>query len=391
MRNYLIIFTLLFFIIFQNFGNAQQLSPRAEISLLTCSPGDVLYLAFGHSAVRVNDPLNGIDYVYNYGTFDFDTPNFYPKFVRGKLNYMLSRGGFHRFLAVYRYENRSIREQIFNLTAEGKQKIFKLLEINYKQENRFYQYDFYFDNCATRIRDILQKALGKNLKFNSDSTNNLSFRELTDLYLEKQRWGDFGIDIGLGAVVDRKANYLEQMFLPDYLEKGFANAEIKRNGEWQSIIKQQHTLNKTEANVQDIFWLYRPLILFSVIAFFVIVFSILWYRKKYRSWFDIFLFTVFGFVGIVVLLLWTATEHNGTAQNYNILWAFPLHLIAAIMLIRPKGKILEWYFKIFSVTNILVLLLWTVIPQSYNLSFIPIIIMLTTRSFIITKKIRSEK
>ena len=131
-----------------------QLSPSAQVSIITCAPGDELYSIFGHSAIRVNDSINQIDLVFNYGTFDFDTPNFYLKFMRGKLNYMLSMAPYDRFLFEYVYYKRSVWEQVLDLSEVEKNNLFQALIINAEPEHRNYHYHFFFDNCATRIRDM---------------------------------------------------------------------------------------------------------------------------------------------------------------------------------------------------------------------------------------------
>src|SRR5690606_31625041 len=128
---------------------------RTRISLLTCTPGSELYSVFGHSALRVVDSNAVTDIVYNYGTFDFNDPNFYSKFVRGKLNYYLSTEYFRDFVYGYRLEGRGITEQVLLLTAEEKLALKKFLRENLKPENRHYAYDFFLDNCTTRLRDLI--------------------------------------------------------------------------------------------------------------------------------------------------------------------------------------------------------------------------------------------
>ena len=213
-----------------SFGKA-QLSEQANISVLTCGPYDELYSAFGHSAFRIHDPVNNINVVCNYGTFDFNQPNFYLNFARGNNLYKLSIQDYQRFEDLYIYENRFIHEQVLNLTSEQKQKLFAYLQWNSKPENASYYYDYFYDNCSTKIRDVLVEALGKDVIFDeSHITTDYTIRELTDFYLKKLPWGDLGIDIGLGLPMDKKAAPLEYMFLPDYVESAFDHASIVQNG-----------------------------------------------------------------------------------------------------------------------------------------------------------------
>ncbi|MEQ8575940.1 MAG: DUF4105 domain-containing protein, partial [Fulvivirga sp.] len=165
-----------------------QLSEKAEINILTCGPfqGE-LYSAFGHSAIRVYDPVNGLDLLYNYGVFDFDQPNFYLNFARGNLNYKLAVMDYTRFRDYYIYYNRYIHEQVLNLNIEQKQKLFDFLQWNMKPENQYYLYDYFYDNCATRVRDALITTFGDDITFDgSYIETDYTIRDLTDIYLAQQ-------------------------------------------------------------------------------------------------------------------------------------------------------------------------------------------------------------
>ncbi len=141
--------------------NLPELSEDAEFSLITCSPGDEIYNLFGHSAIRLRDPNLRLDFVYNFGTFDFSTPNFVLRFIQRKLMYSLSKSSYNPFLRVYVYENRAVSEQKLLINREQKQNLFIYLEKNYLPQNREYLYDFFYDNCASRIRDAFEKGIDK--------------------------------------------------------------------------------------------------------------------------------------------------------------------------------------------------------------------------------------
>lgn len=139
----------------------QRLSDQAEISVMTFGPSQqVLYTAFGHSAFRVYDPVLGIDEAYNYGVFDFDQPNFYLNFARGNLMYRLDVSDYKEFEYVYVYFNRSVRQQTLNLTQGQKQRLYAFLQWNALPENQFYRYDYFYDNCATKMPNILVHVFG---------------------------------------------------------------------------------------------------------------------------------------------------------------------------------------------------------------------------------------
>ena len=152
------------------------LTDSSVISLITISPGRELDSRFGHSAIRVHDPNLKLDVAFNYGTFDFNTPGFYLKFLRGKLLYFVNAERFDQMYHVYMRMNRSLKEQQLNLTLKERQEVFKFLIINYKPENRYYLYDFFFDNCSSRIRDVFKNILGSRLEFEEYTNDNRSFR-----------------------------------------------------------------------------------------------------------------------------------------------------------------------------------------------------------------------
>ena len=168
-----------------------QLSNKAEISIITCGPTQAeLYSAFGHSAIRVHDSLNQIDAAYNYGLFSFDQPNFYLNFARGSSFYILGVQSYPDFRYTYIYYNRSLHEQKLNLTPEQKQKVFDFLQWNALPENKSYRYDYFYDNCATRVRDVFNKTLKGEVRFDSTYIKtDYTIRNLTDLYLQQQPLG----------------------------------------------------------------------------------------------------------------------------------------------------------------------------------------------------------
>ena len=205
----------------------QTLSQEATISILTIGPGVALYDRFGHSAFRVKDSVNNIDWTFNYGTYDFNAPNFYGKFVKGQLLYSLSAGYFQGFIEYYKKQNRSVREQVLNLDQEQKGRLFSFLLWNAEPANKNYRYDFFFDNCATRIRDVLASNLGNQLKYSASfDPEPLSFRQLIQNQVPYNDWGSLGMDIAIGAVVDVPATPWQFQFLPKYVAEAHAEATI---------------------------------------------------------------------------------------------------------------------------------------------------------------------
>lgn len=204
-----------------------QDSCTLRVSLLTCSPGEELYSTFGHSALRLTDPVSGDDLVFNYGTFNFDEPGFYTKFIRGKLLYYVSAENFYSFAESYRQQNRSIVEQVLNLSCQEKQALSSFLQNNLRPENRSYKYDFLFDNCTTRLRDINEKISADSVYYPKIVQQGTKFRELIHIYLDSnsQHWSKLGIDLLLGSRTDAIMSNRQAMFLPDYLLMALDNAK----------------------------------------------------------------------------------------------------------------------------------------------------------------------
>src|SRR5690606_21928838 len=220
-----------------------SLLPTAEISIVTIDLGAELYDKFSHSAFRVKDTLSWVDVVFNYWVYYFNTANFYTQFAQGKLLYQLGVSYYQPFFETYVAQNRWIKEQTLNLSDSEKEAISDFLWNNAQPENKKYKYDFFFDNCATKIRDVIQKVLGNKLEFKEDHIKEeFTFRELIQQNLQANSWGSLGIDIALGAVIDRKAKPIEYQFLPEYVYEGAANAVINRNGTSENLVKQTTVL-----------------------------------------------------------------------------------------------------------------------------------------------------
>jgi hypothetical protein len=359
----------------------QKLSPEAHISVITCGPWQgELWSAFGHSAYRVYDPDQGIDEAYNYGVFSFE-PGFYLNFARGYNYYMLGVYNYQDFKNVYIYYNRYVHEQILNLTVDQKQKLYDFLQWNAQPENRVYRYDYFYDNCATRIRDVAVTVLGDSVRFDgSYIETDYSIRQLTDLYLQQQPWGDLGIDICLGLPMDKKATPYEYMFLPDYIESGFDHAYIKVNGTEGPLVKTKINVYSQRDEDRE-GGLPHPLLVFGFLALVTLFLTIRdLRRKKATRWFDVVLFGISGIVGILLTFLWIATDHHAAAKNFNLLWAIPTHLVAAILVFR-NTRWLGDYFLLTGSVAMALLITWKFLPQQLNVSLIPIVIMLGLRGF----------
>ena len=361
---------------------AQKLSEEAKISLLTYEPSSALYAAFGHSALRIQDPTTEYDMVFNYGMFSFDEGNFYLKFARGKLNYWLGTYDFSHVAQESAVRNTVIYEQQLRLTSVEKQVMFDRLTKNLRPENRYYQYDFFYDNCVTRIRDITRDALGNQLQLDTSFVRDYSFRDLIDLYMAPQPWGDLGIDLALGARIDQRAPAIDYLFLPEYAAVSFANSTVERAKEIVPLTSEQVVLfeKRTDSSVSPSYW--RPQWVFSGVLGLSILLTFLRRHKQPWYWSDAILFIIYGLMGVVILLLWVATDHTATKDNYNLLWLHPLHLASAWLLVQKKEGIkVRFYWLISGGYYLLFLILWKVFPQEFHPAFIPLVVLLAFRCF----------
>lgn len=372
-------------------GTAQvpTLSDSAEITLLTMSPGQSeLYSAFGHSAIRVKDPMNRIDAVFNYGIFHFNQPNFYLNFTKGKLYYQLGVRSIDRTLRIYMGDNRTITEQVFNLSPSERQLMFELLAENAKPENSYYYYNYCYNNCSTKIRDVLEEVLSGKLAYNfSYAEDSLSYRGLMDQFLDQQPWGDLGIDLCLGSEIDQTADGRAYTYMPEYLLESMDLAKIVEEDSSRSLVKETRILN-TAAPKPDAASTIKPIHVF-VLLFFItglIIHRSLKYNVDYR-WLDWILFGVTGFIGFFLLFLWLGTDHL-SQYNYNVIWCNPLNILLLIGLYKtPWQKASRYYLLIYGIAMILLIVFREFLLQELHFAFIPLVLALAIRAFFLAYKI----
>ena len=368
---------------------AQQLpylSDDAQISVITCSAGTELYYAFGHSAFRVQDTKIGLDVVYNYGTFDFDKPNFYWNFTKGKLIYSLSRRRFEDFLYAYQLEKRWVKEQLLDLDQNEVNQLFKFFETNYRPENRDYLYDPLFNNCSNITSTILKENFGDNIVFKEDHLREKhTFRELVRQFIPINSWGSFGIELAFGGITDRTATTVEHMFLPYYAKSQLEHTT--KNGK-PLVTRERTILNYPESAKRGLFTL-SPLFWFILLLGFVLVITYLdWiYGSRYK-WLDFSLFLISGLIGMGILLLWLATDHTVTKWNFNFLWLLPSNAVVAFYLPsegqRPKW--LDTYLKAALIAMVVILLIWVLGLQVFSPLNLLLMAVLAARYLFLLKR-----
>lgn len=363
-------------------ARALELSAKAQISLITGSAGAELYAIFGHSGIRVYDPFYGLDVMYNYGTFNFNTPNFVLKFAQGRLLYSLSTDDYPRFLYHYQVEGRTVEEQVLDLSKEDKQKLFDFLVNNAKPENRDYRYDFFYDNCATRVRDVFEKVLGKRLIWKKEaSENKKTFKNLLEPYM-KDVWVNYGIYLILGMRADYYASPAQKMFLPDHLATAVGEASLEENGKTRLLAKPK-ILPLTMMTSQQGNGFFSPILVMSLLALALGGLTYWEHTRKIRlRGVDFTLFFLTGLAGCIFLTMWVATDHKATHMNLNMLWAVPFHVVLAFWLLkREVGKRLRWYLQAYAIFQVLILIDWFGLPQRLHFAVLPLMLVLMLRAF----------
>ncbi len=378
-----LLLSLLFLFGFCNLTYCQSKSANIEntkISILTCRSGDQLYTTFGHTAIRISNPVTRMDYVYNYGLFSFDTPNFYPKFLRGQLPYFLGGTQMKNFLREYKYDKRTVFEQELILNDDQKLKMIEFLKNNAKPENRIYNYDFFYDNCATRVVDLY--GLAGEISYTNEIEEK-TFRDLLKENLQNLVWPGFGIDLLIGARAERVTNRRDQMFLPEYVMTNLASAKVdgvSPLAKPAEIVLDFESLNANRKS-KGTNW---PLICSSILFLVTLLFNFS-FTSMTRLYNKLFL-VISGVFGLFLLFMWFGTNHGATRDNWNVLWFNPLFFIVLL----SKGVVKKTVVYIAFVALILSALncFFTFLPQFFNIAFLPIILSLLVIIYKEIEKIR---
>lgn len=297
------------------------LSPEAGISLLTCGPGNELYSVYGHTAIRVSDPATRFDVVYNFGTFDFDTPNFYPKFVKGDLQYFASAGSYEDFVYTYQYYNRDVFEQPLNITQNQKQAIADELADILATDKRFYTYKFIHRNCTTMVADILNKHLSEKISLKNEDSG-MTYREILHKKVRDHFFEDLGINLAFGAPTDKIS---DKLFLPHELMEGVGNTSTPQG----PLAKSTLTVYKATAEPQS--FSFNNFYVFAVVCLLLIALT---GKKLFQRSF----LAISGLLGIFFCALGFYSSHTELMYNYNALLFNPLFLLLLFFIFSHKTK-----------------------------------------------------
>lgn len=358
---------------------AQDDSIALRISILTCAQGDQIYSAFGHSAIRVRCPERGFDRVYNYGTFDYTQPLFALKFARGYLDYALTVYNFRLFSYEYLRGKRQVSEQDLNLSPQQAQAMFAYLEWNALEENRYYRYNFLYDNCATKIRDILKKACGPDIQF-PESNYDFTLRQSINSKISNMPWLRMGVSLLMGLPVDKKATSETAMFMPDYVSETLSHTTLQLNGGSVPLVGQTRVvIDYPPVETADWLTYVSPsLILWLILAAWAPITYLEIKKKRYSAWADATMMCLTGFLGIVVAMAWFMSEHTVCAYNLNILWLWPVHIVAAWKT-KSTAKFWTTYYKAAAITCGIFAIAGPLMPQQYDVAFYPMLLIMTMR------------
>lgn len=373
-------------------GAAPLLSDSAIVSVVTVLPGDRMYSLFGHTIIRVHDPDSGLDVGFNYGTFDFPQTllggaGFVARFAYGKLDYMLgaSRAPLDASAWYWSHEGRASIEQTLDLTPDQAKSLFALLVDNSRPENRVYRYDFFFDNCSTRPRDVFETILGPELNVKLEDPDR-SFRQLLDPNLVGHPGVDLSMDVGLGQPADRKASARDALFLPEYLMEWLGSATVGAPGAERQLVSRTDTLTWGPGAGER-----EPAVPWPTIAGWLIAAGLVLVTirdrkagRGERRWQDGILFGVVGVAGFVLAFLTFVSLHTVTNGNLNLMWAIPTHVVPAVTLLAGRNpRWLRPYMLVTLALAVLFLVGLPVWPQEIPAPVIPFVIGICARAAVL--------
>ncbi|MBQ7422093.1 MAG: DUF4105 domain-containing protein [Prevotella sp.] len=335
-----------------------------EISLLTCGPGSEVWSLYGHTAIRYKDLRNGRDLAINYGVFSFTQKYFIPRFVFGITDYEIGICPIDVFWAEYQYTGRWVLQQDLNLTREEKAEITQAIAENYLPENRTYRYNFFYDNCTTRARDMIISYLSGDIHYADSQQIHTTYREMTHQWTRENRWTRFGNDLLLGVKSDFQTDFQARQFLPDSLRKDFDRAFITdKSGNKRKLVKASFML--IEPSHQDegahpqmfLHQLSQPISFWGVVFVVILLVTLAFITKKRIAWLlDAMLLLLSGIAGLVLFAM-IFSQHPTVNINFQILLLNPLSILFLYPAIQAerRGRP-HWYWKVLFSCAILFLI-----------------------------------
>ncbi|MDR0683027.1 MAG: DUF4105 domain-containing protein [Dysgonamonadaceae bacterium] len=347
-----------------------------QVSLLTVMPrSNEVYTIYGHTALRIYDPEQQIDAVFNWGTFDFNAPYFLYRFIKGETDYFLSVTDYEHFLYAYSHGDATVVEQILNITPEGKEKLFQILSLNLRPENVMYRYNFLFDNCTTRIRDIIENCTGQSLTY-PEQTKETTFRKLIHSCTKPYPWMTFGIDLLIGSGADSVIHFRQELFLPLHLKKALDRSFLPHST--PVVISEKQVLTNASKDTSKLNFGDSPLVIGCIIFLVYLIISWAgWTKKRRLNVVFAPLFFAAGAAGCLIGFVTLFSDHPCTSPNWNLLWLHPFHWIAfSECFFKKTYPFLFGYHTINLGLLFIVLIAWHWLPQVLNTANIPYILCL---------------
>jgi hypothetical protein len=346
-----------------------QPMPDTTVYLITCGPGTDTYSIYGHSAIRIYIPKNKSDMVYNWGVFDFGAPNFAWNFAKGRLDYYVREEPLSQFLKDYIYERRYVYSQRLNINPDETKRLVSLIYENIKPENATYKYDFFYDDCSTRIRDIFEKSVGVKMLYPPVELGEIpTFRNMVSKYQYPYPWLQFGIDLIMGSTSDKRASYRDRMFLPLDMQKELSETVVNRSGKMIPLLQNPQVILDFPSPSMHTNFLLSPVFIFTLLLILIIIISVWIKNVMILNAIDIVMFSVFSVLAILMIFFGFFTDHVQLKWNLNIIWLNPLILLCLIsLLFRKEGLI---WFRIVFFISASFLLLQFILPQEFGISYI---------------------
>jgi len=356
------------------------IADSTDVYIITCAPGTESYSIYGHTALRVAVRGTTIDRVYNWGIFDFSTPNFVYRFAKGRLDYMLGAYGYEDFLMEYISEGRSVWSQKLNLTGAEKERLFELINENLKPENVKYRYDFFFDNCATRVRDIVAAAATDTVIFPEKTRKNQkSFRRLVDPKQKVLPWLDLGADMLLGLQADRKATPFDEMFLPDHLMNNMLSTVIVHDGVEEPLTAPVEVVADLPLSGSPGSNAWMPTVVFFLLLLPVLLVTFVTRRPQLEKRADFVIYFIYSVIALLLVFTNLFSEHD--ALHFNLLFLginILIPVLFVLLFTRNKAVLLSRIAFFISLSWLPVSL---IAGQGINPALIPLVLIITVRLY----------
>ena len=324
-----------------------------EVSLLTCQPHDEVYSLYGHTALRWHDLRTGLDIAFNWGVFNFKAPHFVARFVFGLTDYELGAYPYNIFQKEYQHFGSMVTEQVLNLNGEEIMRLEGLLQQNLQPENRVYRYNYFYNNCTTKARDIIEQCVNGEVKYAEREDFTPSYRDMVHEMTRNKRWAQWGNDLLLGIKADQPTTLREQEFLPHNLMYDFDRAQIYENGVYRPLVKERRIAVPAGVQIINKEFPLSPMFSFmALLTIGIVLFAIQWKRQSLFILWDALLMVISGIIGVVLFLM-LFSQHPTVSLNLQFILFNPIHWVFLWPVIRGKKTI---YWKILAVLCVLFLI-----------------------------------